>query len=107
MKKIGRPRKAHRKENISVNLPKHIIDQINDKLSWKSSRSEWIESAIRAKLGDNGLSLGEAPTKVIYSSLIYGREDVSDFIKRALQHELNKIQQEEIAELEEKVGWKS
>lgn len=107
MKKIGRPRKAHRKENISVNLPKHLIDQINDKLSWKSSRSEWIENAIRAKLGDAPISLGDAPTKLILSSLINSRDDISDFIKVALQRELDNIMKQEIKELEDKVGWKS
>ena len=54
MKKIGRPRKAQRKENISVNLPKHIVDQVNDVLSWKSSRSNWIQGAIETKLNDLG-----------------------------------------------------
>ena len=53
MRKVGRPRKADRKENISVNLPKHIVDKINDKLSWQSSRSKWIEDAIKNKLGEN------------------------------------------------------
>lgn len=51
MKKIGRPRKQVRKENISVNLPTALIAQIHDELSWKSSRSYWIEDAIRRKLG--------------------------------------------------------
>lgn len=55
MKKLGRPRKAVRKENISVNLSKHIIDQIHDQLSWKSSRSSWIEHAIKSKLGNTDL----------------------------------------------------
>ena len=50
MKKVGRPRKANRKENISVNLPKHLVDQVNDQLGWSSSRSKWIESAITEKL---------------------------------------------------------
>ena len=54
MKKIGRPRKAQRKENISVNLPKHIVDQVNDALSWQSSRSKWIQGAIETKLNDYG-----------------------------------------------------
>jgi len=61
MKKIGRPRKANRKENISVNLPKHIVDQINDKLAWKSSRSAWIESAVRTKLGEATAEISEYP----------------------------------------------
>ena len=107
MKKIGRPRKSERKENISVNLPKYVVDKVNDKLSWKSSRSEWIEGAIKDKLGDKGLTLNDAPTKVLLSVLINSREDVSDFIKVALQRELDNIIQQEIADLEEKVGWKS
>lgn len=107
MKKIGRPRKAERKENISVNLPKHIIDKVNDKLSWRASRSEWIESAIRAKLGEMGLLVADAPTKVLLSVLINSRDDVSNFIKVALQRELDTIMQQEIKDLEEKVGWQS
>ena len=105
MKKIGRPRKSERKENISVNLPKHIVDKVNDKLSWKSSRSEWIEGAIRDKLGEMGLTLADAPTKVLLSVLINKRDDVSDFIKVALQQELDNIMQQEIKELEKRNGW--
>tara|TARA_Y100000114_G_C11746606_1_gene321972 strand:- start:970 stop:1293 length:324 start_codon:yes stop_codon:yes gene_type:complete len=107
MKKVGRPRKSERKENISVNLPKYVVDKINDKLSWKSSRSEWIEGAIRDKLGERGLTLADAPTKALLSVLIHSRDDVSDFIKVALQRELDNIMRQEINDLEEKVGWKS
>ena len=107
MKKIGRPRKSERKENISVNLPKYVVDKINDKLSWKSSRSEWIEGAIRDKLGERGLTVADAPTKILLSVLINSRDDVSDFIKVALQRELDNIMRQEIDDLEQKVGWKS
>lgn len=107
MKKIGRPRKSERKENISVNLPKYVVDKVNDKLSWKSSRSEWIEGAIKDKLGERGLTLADAPTKALMSVLIHDRKDVSDFIKVALQRELDNILEQEIDELEKKVVWKS
>lgn len=50
MKKIGRPRKAKRKENISVNLDKSLINEVEDQLSWKQSRSQWISEAIKNKL---------------------------------------------------------
>jgi len=50
MKKIGRPRKAARKEQISVNLPKHLINEINDQIAWNQSRSIWIETAITNRL---------------------------------------------------------
>ena len=105
MKKIGRPRKSERKENISVNLPKHIVDRINDKLSWKSSRSEWIEGAIKDKLGDKLMTVADAPTKLLLSILINSRNDVSDFIKVALQRELDNLMKAEIQELEERNGW--
>ena len=110
MKKIGRPRKSERKENISVNLPKYLVDKINDKLSWKSSRSEWIEGAIKDKLGEGGLKLGDAPTKVLLSVLIHSRDDISDFIKVALQREMDniiRVEMHELKELEQKMGWKS
>lgn len=107
MKKVGRPRKAQRKENISVNLPKYLIDEINDELSWSSSRSKWIQNAIEDKLGRYGTYVSDAPTKQLMRALVYGREDVSDFIKVALQRELDKIERQEINDLEEKVGWKS
>ncbi len=105
MKKIGRPRKSERKENISVNLPKYIVDRINDKLSWKSSRSEWIEGAIKDKLGDKLMTVADAPTKLLLSILINSRDDVSDFIKVALQRELDNLMKAEIKELEERNGW--
>tara|TARA_R100000353_G_C6482070_1_gene189455 strand:+ start:522 stop:848 length:327 start_codon:yes stop_codon:yes gene_type:complete len=107
MKKIGRPRKSERKENISVNLPKHVVDRINDQLSWKSSRSEWIEGAIRDKLGDKPVTVADAATKVLYSVLINSRDDVSDFMKVALQRELDTILQRELKELEERTGFTS
>ena len=56
MKKIGRPRKAQalRKENISVNLPLTLVSQIESKLSYNGSRSQWIQTAIEARLEDLG-----------------------------------------------------
>ena len=56
MKKIGRPRKAQalRKENISVNLPLTLVSQIESKLSYNGSRSQWIQKAIESRLEDLG-----------------------------------------------------
>ena len=52
-----------------------------------------------------GLTLADAPTKALLSVLIHGRDDVSDFIKVALQRELDNLMKAEIKELEEKNGW--
>ena len=56
MSKIGRPRKAQalRKENISVNLPLSLVSQIESKLSYNGSRSQWIQTAIESRLKDLG-----------------------------------------------------
>jgi len=56
VKKIGRPRKAQalRKENISVNLPLTLVSQIESKLSYNGSRSQWIQTAIESRLEDLG-----------------------------------------------------
>ena len=90
MKKLGRPRKSVRKENISVNLPSYLIKQISDKLSWSSSRSVWIQDAIEIKLGNkNNISLQDADTLQLISVL--RTRDISDFILRALESEYESI----------------
>ena len=90
MKKLGRPRKSVRKENISVNLPSYLIKQISDKLSWSSSRSVWIQDAIEIKLRNkNNITLQDADTLTLISVL--RNRDISDFIRRALESEYESI----------------
>ena len=80
MKKIGRPRKAARKEQISVNLPKHIIDEINDQISWQQSRSVWIETAITNRLRSVKPSLEEYPLLTLLFECIQ-REEIDSNVK--------------------------
>lgn len=80
MKKIGRPRKAVRKEQISVNLPKHIIDEINDSISWKQSRSVWIENAITNRLRSVKPSLVDYPLNTLLFEAIQ-REEIDSTVK--------------------------
>jgi len=80
MKKIGRPRKASRKEQISVNLPKHIIDKINDSISWQQSRSVWIETAITNRLRSVKPSLEEYTlNNLLYEAI--QREEIDSNVK--------------------------
>ena len=88
MKKIGRPRKAETKQNISVNLPSHLVDQINDKLSWNSSRSSWIESAIRTKLGEATADISEYPLHTLLWEA-KNREDCNPNVKFVIQSYLD------------------
>lgn len=74
MKKIGRPRKAVTKKNISVNLPSHVIDRINDKISWKASRSVWIENAIINRLDSRFPDLEEYPLTTLLFEAIQREE---------------------------------
>lgn len=70
MKKIGRPRKAQalRKENISVNLPLSLVSEVESQLSYGSSRSSWIELAIRDKL-NAPFTVAECSTIQLMSAL--------------------------------------
>lgn len=101
MKKLGRPRKAVRKENISVNLPGYLIKQISDKLSWSSSRSVWIQSAIEDKLG-NGTStyLQDASTLQLVS-VLKGRDNITEALQFALNQEFQIILAKQVEETAE------
>ena len=88
MKKVGRPRKpkSEKKEIISVNLPSILVEKLNHDLSWSSSRSEWIERAIKAKLkliSNEEPSVMDTKTKSLAWALAI-REDCPNFIVRAI-----------------------
>ena len=88
MKKVGRPRKptAEKKEIISVNLTKSLIEKLNHDLSWSQSRSEWIEKAIKERLGiisDAAPAVQDTSTKSLAAALVR-REDCPTFIMRAI-----------------------
>jgi Arc/MetJ-type ribon-helix-helix transcriptional regulator len=93
LKKLGRPRKAHalRKENISVNLPKTLVSEIESQLSYKSSRSQWIQLAIEEKLGSR-ITISESKSKNLVAALV-GRGDISEFALRVLSSELKSMMQ--------------
>lgn len=90
MKKLGRPRKAHalRKENISVNLPKSIVSEIESKLSYSGSRSNWIENAIKDKLAGNFHTVADSSTKGLLVAAM-NREDIDPFIQKVISNHLN------------------
>ena len=93
MSKIGRPRKAHalRKENISVNLPKTLISEVESQLSYGSSRSEWIQLAIEEKLSGS-FTVSEAGTKNLLLAAML-REDIDPFIKKVIDNYLKPMTQ--------------
>ena len=99
MKKIGRPRKAQRKENISVNLPKHIIDKLNDQLRWNQSRSEWIEQAINYKL-DPLASSTLADASILQLISVLENREIEPFLERALQIAKTSILKKQVEEIE-------
>ncbi len=88
MKKLGRPRKAHalRKENISVNLPKTLVSEVESQLSYKSSRSEWIKLAIEEKLGEK-YTVNESTSIQLMAALV-ARDEISEFAQKVLRSEI-------------------
>lgn len=87
MKKIGRPRKAKRKENISVNLDKSLINEVEDQLSWKQSRSQWISEAIKNKLSRKLPDIDEYRlTTLVFTAKEH--KDCPKWLKRELSYYL-------------------
>ena len=90
MKKIGRPRKAQalRKENISVNLPLTLVSEIESKLSYKMSRSQWIENAIRDKLSGAYHTVSDTTTNGLLVAAM-NRSDIDLFVLKVISNHLN------------------
>ena len=101
MSKIGRPRKAHalRKENISVNLPKTLVSEVESQLSYKSSRSSWIQLAIEEKLGGRQTVM-ELRTIQLMAALV-ARDDISEFVEKVVRSEIKLKMQVEETEAEQ------
>jgi len=88
MKKIGRPRKAVTKKNISVNLPSHVIDRVNDAISWQQSRSIWIEDAILNRLDSKTPDIEEIPLLTLLWEA-KNREDCDSNVRFVIQQYLD------------------
>ncbi len=97
MKKIGRPRKAVTKKNISVNLPSHVIDRINDAISWKQSRSIWIEEAILNRLDSIKPDIEEIPLLTLLWEA-KNREACDSNVKFVIQTYLDSIAEKQSVE---------
>ena len=100
MKKIGRPRKAARKEQISVNLPKHIIDEINDSISWNQSRSVWIETAIVNRLRSKTPDVDDIPLNTLLYAALH-KEDCPSWVARELKYYFETIAKKQSGETAE------
>ena len=100
MKKIGRPRKSVTKQNISVNLPKHLIAQINDALSWQQSRSIWIEDAIKDKLNRKLPDIDEYPLETLVWTA-KNHKNAPKWLIKELSYYLETISKMQVGETEE------
>jgi metal-responsive CopG/Arc/MetJ family transcriptional regulator len=100
MKKIGRPRKAVTKKNISVNLPSHVIDRVNDAISWQQSRSIWIEDAIINRLDSKTPDIEDIPLLTLLWEA-KNREDCDDNVKFVIQSYLDSTAKKQSAETAE------
>jgi metal-responsive CopG/Arc/MetJ family transcriptional regulator len=67
---------------ISITLDRNIIDELDEILSAKQSRSKFIQKCIEAKL-NGGNFVHEADTKQLMASLL-GRDDCDPFLKKLL-----------------------
>lgn len=96
MKKVGRPRlsNSESKKNISVNLPSYLVDKLELKLSYGSSRSNWIQKAIENRLADDKEGMKPKYFKDIDTipllALVRDRQDIDDNVKFVIKMFLDK-----------------
>jgi metal-responsive CopG/Arc/MetJ family transcriptional regulator len=83
-KSVGRPRKANKvkKEQISINLPRVLIDKLNNHLSYSQSRSRYVESAIRTVL-ESKYDRSLIPSEHL-AGMLYAREIIDEELFRLL-----------------------
>lgn len=96
MKKVGRPRlsNAESKKNISVNLPIYLLEKLELKLSYGSSRSNWIQKAIENQLNsidDAKLPLYKDIDTIQLLVLMKDRPDLDSNLKFVIKMYLEKL----------------
>ena len=68
---------------MSLSMPYALIQRVDSQLSYKSSRSKWVQNAIIQKLDENiDLSL---ITSMRLMKELYFRNDCDDFMKRSIK----------------------
>jgi len=77
-----RKRSKNKTIAISITLDRSIIDELDEILSAKQSRSKFIQKCIEAKL-NGGNFVHEASTKQLMASLT-SREDCDEFLRKNL-----------------------
>lgn len=77
-----RKRQKNKTIAISITLDRSIIDELDDILSAKQSRSKFIQRCIEAKL-NGGTFVHDAETKKLMAALM-GRDDCDKFLKKLL-----------------------
>jgi len=77
-----RRRAANKTIAISITLDRNIIDELDEILSAKQSRSKFIQRCIEAKL-NGGNFIHEASTKQLMAALS-ARSDCDEFLRKNL-----------------------
>lgn len=88
---MGRRRVKEKHIPMSLSMPYALIQRVDNKLSFKQSRSKWVQGAITAKLesGERGMDdLEHIPLKTLFAELTMRLDRESNaykFVRAALQ----------------------
>jgi metal-responsive CopG/Arc/MetJ family transcriptional regulator len=88
---MGRRRVKEKHIPMSLSMPYALIIEVDKQLSFKSSRSKWVQAAIKAKLesGERGMDdLEHVPLKTLFAELTMRLDRESNaykFVRAALQ----------------------
>ena len=88
---MGRRRSTNKHIPMSLSIPYALIQRVDNQLSYKQSRSKWVQSAIETKLNaqEKGIDeLEHVPLKTLFAELMYRLDPTSNtfkFVKAASQ----------------------
>lgn len=80
---MGRRRVKEKHVPMSLSMPYALIQRVDNQLSFKSSRSKWVQNAIIQKLDEN-VDLSQI-SEVRLMKELYFREECNDFLKRQIK----------------------
>jgi len=80
---MGRRRVNEKHIPMSLSMPYALIQRVDKQLSYKASRSKWVQNAIIQKLDEN-IDLSQISDMRLMKELFF-REECNDFLKRQIK----------------------
>ena len=76
---MSRPRSTDKHQPLTISVPGSLMTRLDQELSYKQSRSKWVQQAIRAKLDayDNESQIIQDISDLRLLTILHNREVIS------------------------------